>query len=264
MGNTKSKRQPRTPSKPDLVTSNGSSNAPKQTQTAPAQNPSTRPGKEPSKSHKGSGKEDNQAFSAKRLEEIFNKYKDDDDDDDDQTMGTTGMEKFCSDLELDPDDVVTLVIAYHLKARQMGSFTKEEFMKGFEQLGLDTLDKMRKYIPKFRNELDDPSIFKNIYRFAFDFSKEPQQKCLDLEIAQALISLLLVERYPLASSFLEFLKQQDSYKGLNVDQWTSLLEFCKAIDPSFANYDENGAWPCVLDEWVTWVKEKKEEATEAS
>lgn len=104
--------------------------------------------------------------------------------------------------------------------------------------------------------------------------------CADIEIAQVLISLLLVDRHALASSFLEFLKQQDSYKGLNVDQWTSLLEFCKTIDVNFGNYDENGACtyplplfpspahvrrssflfagPCVLDEWVTWAKEKKE------
>jgi DCN1-like protein 4/5 len=67
----------------------------------------------------------------------------------------------------------------------------------------------------------------------------------DIEIAQALITLLLVDRHPLATSFLDFLKQQDSYKGLNVDQWTSLLEFCKTIDTNFANYDENGACtPC--------------------
>lgn len=96
--------------------------------------------------------------------------------------------------------VITLVIAYHLKAQQMGCFTKEEFMKGFEALGypsplsahlclwltmaspfldrLDTLDKIKKHMPKFRAELDDAVTFKNIYRFTFDFSKEPQQKCI--------------------------------------------------------------------------------------
>jgi hypothetical protein len=153
---------------------------------------------------------------------------------------------------------------------------------------LDTLDKIKKHMPKFRAELDDAVTFKNIYRFTFDFSKEPQQKCIgkcyshnpnsiqqkmlradatgaattasllllivtvtgcaDIEIAQVLIGLLLVDRHALASSFLEFLKQQDSYKGLNVDQWTSLLEFCKTIDVNFGNYDENGActYPLLL------------------
>jgi DCN1-like protein 1/2 len=88
----------------------------------------------------------------KRLEEVFTKYKEEDDD----QIGPAGMEKFCQDLEVDPEDVqalsnsflaimsrsnlpflqvVTLVIAYHMKAQQMGCFTREEFMKGFETLG---------------------------------------------------------------------------------------------------------------------------------
>jgi len=264
MGNTKSKKQAgrteRSPSKPEL--SQPAKDTPRQ--QAPSQNPSAKPGKDAAKTpgSKASAKDEGQSFSVKRLEEVFTKYKEEDDD----QIGPAGMEKFCQDLEVDPEDVVTLVIAYHMKAQQMGCFTREEFMKGFETLGLDTIDKIRKYLPKFRAELTDPVTFKNIYRFTFDFSKEPQQKCIDIEIAQALITLLLVDRHPLATSFLDFLKQQDSYKGLNVDQWTSLLEFCKTIDTNFANYDENGAWPCVLDEWVTWVKEKKEEegAAEAS
>ena len=38
--------------------------------------------------------------------------------------------------------------------------------------------------------------------------------------------------------------QQEQYKVLNADQWASLLEFCKAIQPNFSNYDENGACAC--------------------
>jgi len=80
--------------------------------------------------------------------------------------------------------------------------------------------------------------------------------------------------------------QQEQYKVLNADQWASLLEFCKAIQPNFSNYDENGACafhspslfllfaplgvlcffffffydlltisgPCILDEWVAWAQ----------
>jgi DCN1-like protein 4/5 len=243
MGNTKSKRQTK---KPEFT-----KDAPKK--QVPPQNPNAKPAGMKGTGSKQSPREE--AFSVKRLEEVFNKFRDEDDD----QIGPDGMEKFCIDLGVDPEDVVTLVIAYHLKAQQMGSFSRDEFMKGFETLELDTLDKMRKHLPKFREELNDSTKFKNIYRFAFDFSKEPQQKCIDIEIAQALIELILVERYPLARSFLEFLNQQSSYKGLNVDQWTSLLEFCKTIDTNFSNYDENGAWPCVLDEWAAWVKAKKEE-----
>ncbi len=38
--------------------------------------------------------------------------------------------------------------------------------------------------------------------------------------------------------------QQETYKGMNTDQWSSLLEFCKTISSDFSNYDENGACKC--------------------
>jgi len=265
MGNTKSKQKPKVVKSSSTLSSqssggnlnnNNSSNnngSPKASQnpTLPKPKDTAKPSRSPSKA---SVKEDTQVFSMKRLEELFNKYKEEDDD---QMLGPNGMVKLCQDLDVDPEDVVTLVMAYRLKAKQMGYFSKEEFTKGFEAMGVDSIDKMKKQISKLRVDLDDAATFKNIYRFAFDFAKEDQQKCIDMEMAQGLIGLLLVDRYPLANSFSDFLKQQESYKGLNIDQWTSLLEFCKAINPDLSNYDENGAWPCVLDEWATWVKEKK-------
>lgn len=40
------------------------------------------------------------------------------------------MEKFCEDLAVDPENVVMLVIAYKMGAKQMGYFTQEEWLKG--------------------------------------------------------------------------------------------------------------------------------------
>lgn len=44
--------------------------------------------------------------------------------------GPEGMEKFCEDLGVDPENVVMLVIAYKMGAKQMGFFTQEEWVKG--------------------------------------------------------------------------------------------------------------------------------------
>lgn len=44
--------------------------------------------------------------------------------------GPEGMEKFCEDLNVDPENVVMLVIAYKMGAKQMGYFTQEEWLKG--------------------------------------------------------------------------------------------------------------------------------------
>ena len=53
--------------------------------------------------------------------------------------------------------------------------------------------------------------------------------------------LLDEESYPFIGPFRVFLQEQTSYKGVNKDQWVSLLEFCKTVEEDFSNYDENGS-----------------------
>lgn len=86
-----------------------------------------------------------------------------------------------------------LVIAYHLNAQRMGYFTKDEFLKGFTKMRLvahvallcvlisasvDSVGKLRAQFTQLREELNDYAKFKEIYRFAFNFGKEPDQKIL--------------------------------------------------------------------------------------
>lgn len=44
------------------------------------------------------------------------------------------MEKFCATLDVDPTDVVMLVMAYHLKAENMCEFTRAGFIEGWTKL----------------------------------------------------------------------------------------------------------------------------------
>eukprot|EP00005_Dracoamoeba_jomungandri_P005704 CAMPEP_0174250592 /NCGR_PEP_ID=MMETSP0439-20130205/723_1 /TAXON_ID=0 /ORGANISM="Stereomyxa ramosa, Strain Chinc5" /LENGTH=275 /DNA_ID=CAMNT_0015330713 /DNA_START=41 /DNA_END=868 /DNA_ORIENTATION=+ len=198
-------------------------------------------------------------FNRKKLEKLFMTYKDNEEDYPDwegvEAIGPDGIIRFCKDLHVDPEDVVLLVFAQKLDASEMGFFTKEEFMEGLEKYGVDSLEKVKEFLSKIKEELNDPVKFREIYRFAFNFAKDEEEKrCLDLEMALGMINLLLVDNYPLAKSFVEYMGQQDTYKGLNSDQWMSLFEFCKTINPDFSNYDENEAWPCMLDEWVDWTR----------
>jgi len=200
-------------------------------------------------------KPDQDGFSLKRLEELFLKYSDDN-----QRIGIDGMTRFLQDLEVDPEDVVVLVLAWHLNASEMGSFTRDEFIKGFSQTGTDSIPKMKNQLKQMQKELDDPAKFKDIYRYAFHFAKEPDQKVLELQMAEAMLSLILGnDRYPHTQSFLTFLKMQTSYKALNMDQWMSFLEFSRTINQDFTNYDENSAWPVILDEYVDWRNQQKEQ-----
>ena len=41
---------------------------------------------------------------------------------------------------------------------------------------------------------------------------------------------------------------------MNKDQWYNVLEFSRTVNADASNYDEDGAWPVLLDEFVTWLR----------
>ena len=41
---------------------------------------------------------------------------------------------------------------------------------------------------------------------------------------------------------------------MNKDQWFNVLEFSRSVAPDLSNYDEDGAWPVLLDEFVSWFR----------
>lgn len=44
------------------------------------------------------------------------------------------MELFCFDIEVNPEDVVMLYLAWKMNAKSMGYFTSAEWLKGFTEL----------------------------------------------------------------------------------------------------------------------------------
>uniref|UniRef100_A0A2C9JCP1 Defective in cullin neddylation protein n=1 Tax=Biomphalaria glabrata TaxID=6526 RepID=A0A2C9JCP1_BIOGL len=137
--------------------------------------------------------------------------------------------------------IVMLVLAYKLNAKNMGFFTVDEWMKGMTELQCDTIGKLQNRLDYLRALLNDPALFKNIYRFAFDFAREKDQRSLDLDTAKAMLSLVLGKDWPLFSYFHLFLEHQTKYKVINKDQWCNILEFSRVIQPDLDNYDEDGA-----------------------
>lgn len=81
------------------------------------------------------------------------------------------MEKFCQDIGVDPENIVMLVLAYRMGARQMGFFTQSEWTKGLTELQCDTPAKVQSKLDYLRNTVNDFSAFKCIYRYAYDFAR---------------------------------------------------------------------------------------------
>ena len=71
-----------------------------------------------------------------------------------------------------------------------------------------------------------------------------------METAKALLNLLLSNRWSLLFRFLDYLSQQSQYRVINRDQWYNIHEFTQVVNSDLTNYDPNGAWPVLLDEFV--------------
>ncbi|KAJ6598023.1 hypothetical protein B0H10DRAFT_735461 [Mycena sp. CBHHK59/15] len=67
---------------------------------------------------------------------------------------------------------------------------------------------------------------------------------------------LLVPKYPLMAEVLEFIAEKGSYKATNKDLWSMMLEFCSTVNPTLQDYEADGAWPTLLDDFVAWKKDK--------
>ncbi|XP_037088155.1 DCN1-like protein 5 [Pollicipes pollicipes] len=191
-------------------------------------------------------------FTEKLCLEWFREYTTADEPD---LLGPEGMERFCEDIGVEPENVVMLVIAWRMDAKNMGFFTVQEWLHGLSQLQADSVDKLRCRIDCLRALLEHPDTFKSIYRFAFDFARDKDQRSLDIEIGRALLQLLLGKNWPIYGSFHKYL-ERCKYRVVNKDQWNNILEFSRTIAPDMANYDENGAWPVMLDEFVEWFRQE--------
>ncbi|XP_056271243.1 DCN1-like protein 4 isoform X3 [Pseudoliparis swirei] len=218
-----------------------------------------------------------ETFASKRCLEWFYEYAGCED-----VVGPDGMEKFCEDIGVEPENVVMLVLAWKLDAQSMGYFTLQEWLRGMGSLQCDSTERLRNSLDYLRSVLNDSTSFKLIYRYAFDFARvrhthththtctqlwltlfrdaltgqEKDQRSLDLNTAKCMLGLLLGKTWPLFPVFNQFL-EQSKYKVINKDQWCNVLEFSRTINLDLSNYDEDGAWPVLLDEFVEWYKERQ-------
>ncbi|KAK1422428.1 hypothetical protein QVD17_25538 [Tagetes erecta] len=171
-----------------------------------------------------------------------------------------GIEHLCSDLEVEHTDVRILMLAWKMQAEKQGYFTLEEWRKGLKALRADTIIKLKKALPELENEVSRPSNYVDFYSYAFRYClTEEKQKSIDIESICELLELVLGSQFPQqVDLFIQYLKTQTDYKVINMDQWMGFYRFCHEISfPDFNNYDEELAWPLILDNFVDWVKSKQ-------
>ncbi|CAL1170967.1 unnamed protein product [Cladocopium goreaui] len=189
-------------------------------------------------------------LDAKKLEALFMKYA----SSEDQTIRPEGIEELCKDLQISALDPVTLVLAWHCRAKQMGIFTREEFTTGMQRLGCDELPKLRAKVADMRQALQDRAACKEVYAFTFQFALDQGQRCLPVDMCIEFWKLLLPAHFALLETWISWV-EQNVKNHVSKDTWMMLFDLATQVKPDLSDYDlQNGAWPVVLDEFVDFVR----------
>lgn len=173
------------------------------------------------------------------------------------TIEPDGIERFCADINVDPSDRKVLLLAWKMRAKRMGYFSRDEFHSGLVALKAANITAVQRALPSLEAEVDcNPEAYRDFCTFAFKYClTEVSQKLIDIDTAVTMLGIVMPQE-PLRPKFCEFLKEQTDYKVINYDQWTSFLRFSQEVAPDFSNFKEEDAWPILLDSFVDWSKER--------
>ncbi len=198
-------------------------------------------------------KEDTASLDMK-LNDLFDRYKDLNDG---NLMTIDGVEKFCSDLDLRPDDFRILIFAWKLNAEQMYQFTRSEFVSGCKTMNVDSIPQIQNRLSELTQLLqDDPQLFRSLYRFAFKFGLDHAngQRILPVDIALCLWRLVFTyNKPPILERWLTFLQNDITrVRGIPRDTWNMFLNFSETVGDDLSTYNDAEAWPSIFDDFVEY------------
>lgn len=84
-----------------------------------------------------------------------------------------------------------------------------------------------------------PAKFKEIYNYAFGFSRDKGQKSVSIETAIGMWKLIFSSstEWPLIDKFLEYVSA-NCKNAISKDTWTQLLNFMRTTSEDLSDYDE--------------------------
>jgi hypothetical protein len=172
-------------------------------------------------------------------------------------MGPDGIQKLCDELGVAPEDAVLLVISKHMAAERMLAYTKQEFVRGMVEMGVDSAPALKARLAQLRSEMASPAGLRDVYAFTFKWACPPGQRSMPLDTALALWHLVLEGRFPLLTRWCEYLEHNRKH-AISKDEWMLLLDFATATATAgLKGYDESAAWPVVIDTFVEYLTANK-------
>ncbi|CAM6093344.1 unnamed protein product [Calypogeia fissa] len=115
--------------------------------------------------------------------------------------------------------------------------------------GQAAFDGLRRLNIDLNGELMDTRRFSFFYRFVFFMCRERGQKSISVNTAVDAWRLALTGRFRLLEQWCAFVKIHQRH-SISEDTWRQVLEFSRSVHEDLSNYDPEGAWPVLVDEFV--------------
>ena len=195
-------------------------------------------------------------LSEAKMAALFDSYRDEEED----AMLEDGIERFCSDLGVQPDEFIVLVIAWKCQAARMCRFSREEFLTGLRSMQVDSIKGLQNRFHELKAEIRSRSQFKDFYRWTYKFGLDLDsgQRTLPLEMAVILWRLVFSQNPPpVLDHWLEFLEKHLNLRGIPKDTWDMFLNFTEQVGEDLSSYDDNEAWPSLLDDFVEFENDRQ-------
>lgn len=194
---------------------------------------------------------------------IFEKYGDAADP---EIILIDGTLLYLEALGFEPENLISLTLAYVLKSPQMGVFTKMSFYEVWSSLNIASEAEMSAYIRDYHRTLLSSSGFEAFYQYVFEFLRASDTRIKTIAYDDAVLYWqLLFTEVGYSSEILERLDQWYAYvnsvqKNISKDTWNMFYKYLVqviATDPKeLSGYDEMSAWPSMVDEFMEYLGEQ--------
>jgi len=221
---------------------------------------------------------------AASLGAIFDKYSSSTNKDlmqieEDEDRGTA---RYIRDVGVSFEEPALTALHELLGSTSVGEFERDAFISGWTSASatsskiLDTISKQANHMSILRNKLaSDPAFFKTTYRATFKFGTQEGQRNVAIETATDFWRQFFTAssggidwvtptspETPWLDLWLEYTTNKHK-RPVNKDLWNMVGELClKSIEPGAEKlewWNEDGAWPMAIDEFMTWVQTQRPE-----
>lgn len=213
-------------------------------------------------------------FNRKKLEALFDRFasmaaddgdedhqlSDDDEGHSEASIGPKGFQALVEELGYGEEDVLSFIVSWKLQARRLGVISRQEFLEGLSAMRVDSMAKLKeKLVPELLAQYTSKR--KEVFMYAYQLARLPGARTLDLESAGILLPLFLPPKeFVHTAPFAAFLRDQQTYRAINKDQWSQTYDFLTTMDATCSTYSDDGAWPCMIDAYVEYVAQADRKA----